>query len=915
MHLVGRGAELAHLDRAWRAAAHRPGAVFVEGGAGLGKSALAAHFTAKTAATVLSGAAPDLGGDARPFAPFVTALGELDPARPRAALFADALARIEAAAPVVLVLEDLHRADQASLDLLGYLITSLRRGGVLVLATAREAVRLPREVDRIALERLSDADIARLMSERAHEQPDPATVRRAAGNPLLAELLAVAPEANEPLLAGFRALPPQSRAVVRVASVLGQDVDLALLHRIAGPVEDEHLRAAVEGGVLAAVGDGYRFRHALIRGAVHDDLTADERARLHRLAAEAITATLGFRPPAGALVELAEHWHAAGDVDRAFDAAWRAAAAARFAHSGQLRLLERVVRTWPQVFDPEFRTRTDRLAVFTAAAVAALHAAPATPGDATAVTAPHPTPTTPSHATAVAAPHATPATPGDAAPVTAPHTTAVAALHAAPATPGDATAVATPHAAPATLGDAVAGLVGRGLALIEEGLRLTRDPVRTALLLETRAQLRHRAGEDGIEDLRAALALQPHSNRVRAILAGRLEVLARSPEAYALAQEAAGDRDPAVRALALVTLAAEAADPGPGANPQASGARVAVGRAREAVALAREGGDDGTELLARVVEAGAFEAAGESRAAVEAAEAGRAVARRTDPGAARNAMLAATHARSLTALGEWNRARSLIEEALDLQPPPVYRAALTIAAGRLDALEGHRERAVDAVRAGGEAMIGRYTSGQLLIPLWELRTLLGEAVPLDDRELPAYPALAWSLLLAQPEPDRRFALRLPVNGPAQRAASLTVARRWDEAIAAWRAVGHPYRLARTLLRAGRAARDKSTAVVRAREAAALANRLGARPLAEEAAALQRTGRLEPGAGRLTERELEVLRLLADGRTNQQISDELAIAVKTAGVHITSILAKLGVHSRAEAATVARRRGLLDQTTA
>ncbi|MBV8432016.1 MAG: response regulator transcription factor, partial [Solirubrobacterales bacterium] len=60
---------------------------------------------------------------------------------------------------------------------------------------------------------------------------------------------------------------------------------------------------------------------------------------------------------------------------------------------------------------------------------------------------------------------------------------------------------------------------------------------------------------------------------------------------------------------------------------------------------------------------------------------------------------------------------------------------------------------------------------------------------------------------------------------------------------------------------------------------------------------------------LTERELEVLRLLGDGRTNRQIGEELFITPKTASVHVSRILMKLGVHNRAEATAVAHRLGL------
>jgi DNA-binding NarL/FixJ family response regulator len=60
---------------------------------------------------------------------------------------------------------------------------------------------------------------------------------------------------------------------------------------------------------------------------------------------------------------------------------------------------------------------------------------------------------------------------------------------------------------------------------------------------------------------------------------------------------------------------------------------------------------------------------------------------------------------------------------------------------------------------------------------------------------------------------------------------------------------------------------------------------------------------------LTSRELDVLRLLAAGRTNRQIGAELFISPRTAGVHVSHILAKLGLASRGEAAAAAHDLGL------
>jgi DNA-binding CsgD family transcriptional regulator len=99
----------------------------------------------------------------------------------------------------------------------------------------------------------------------------------------------------------------------------------------------------------------------------------------------------------------------------------------------------------------------------------------------------------------------------------------------------------------------------------------------------------------------------------------------------------------------------------------------------------------------------------------------------------------------------------------------------------------------------------------------------------------------------------------------------------------------------------------------------VATRLGAEPLRAEVDALARRGRLDLGGGHveavggepagLTRRELEVLRLVAAGRSNQQIADALFISRKTASVHVSNILRKLGVHTRVEAAATAHRLGL------
>jgi len=154
---------------------------------------------------------------------------------------------------------------------------------------------------------------------------------------------------------------------------------------------------------------------------------------------------------------------------------------------------------------------------------------------------------------------------------------------------------------------------------------------------------------------------------------------------------------------------------------------------------------------------------------------------------------------------------------------------------------------------------------------------------------------------------------------------------WNTAAAAWEAAGQPYPLAYALTRAAGAAAaagHRDEAAARLRRAAELAARLDAKPLAERIGQLARRARVplpRPGTGTgtaqetaetatpfgLTAREQEVLRLVTAGRGNREIAAELFISPRTASVHVSSILAKLGVATRGEAAATARRRHLFD----
>jgi DNA-binding NarL/FixJ family response regulator len=157
---------------------------------------------------------------------------------------------------------------------------------------------------------------------------------------------------------------------------------------------------------------------------------------------------------------------------------------------------------------------------------------------------------------------------------------------------------------------------------------------------------------------------------------------------------------------------------------------------------------------------------------------------------------------------------------------------------------------------------------------------------------------------------------------------------WAEAAERWAALDQPYPSAYARFREAEAAlattarSARAARVLRAGHAGAL--RLGARPLLQEIEALAGRARLvltradeEPPAAAaevedkgtpsplngLTPRELDVLALMADGRTNREIAAALYISEKTASVHVSHILAKLGVRSRVQAVAVAHQVGL------
>ncbi|MGW4294351.1 BTAD domain-containing putative transcriptional regulator [Micromonospora chersina] len=371
---VGRVDELASLTGLAGEVARRgrPALALVSGDAGAGKTAFVEALVDRLAAagwTCAVGRVPEYEGApaAWPWTQLAAALPEAGPAHDepdgpggdepavaRYRLHRIAGARVAGAArrgPVLLVLDDLHRADEDTLDLLTALFTGPEpvTGPVLTVGTYRATgitpaltgalARLARtEPVRVYLGGLADAETADLV--RAVAGPvDADTVRvlhrRSGGNPFFARELArlLAAEgaaALDTVPAGVRdvirhrlaQLPGSTRTVLRQAAVLGRDLDADVLAALAG--EEAMLDAvdrAAQAGLLTP--DGTRFGHILVRDTLYTDLSAPRRARWHAAVGAALER---LRPDD--VTALAHHFGQAPGPEAATRAARYAAAAA-----------------------------------------------------------------------------------------------------------------------------------------------------------------------------------------------------------------------------------------------------------------------------------------------------------------------------------------------------------------------------------------------------------------------------------------------------------------------------------------------------------------------------------------------------------------------------------------------------------
>jgi hypothetical protein len=308
------------------------------------------------------------------------------------------LHRLAERGPLLLVVEDLHWADQSTRDLLGFPIRNLRAGVALVSTYRSDELhrRHPlrpylaelnrsSRAERIELRRLGRGELSELLASILGE-PAPAALvadimARSESNPFFAEELLAArasgaggpdglPEPlRELLLARMQVLPEDSQRMLQIAAVAGRRVDHELLAQVSGqPPESlvQLLREAVAHHILVVEGanNAYAFRHALVQEAIYDDLLPVQRPPLHAAYARQLAARID-----GETAPIWGGWPITGTQRMTWGGrcwpAFRAgqAAEAAFAPAEALEQYERALELWDQAPDAAAASPLDRISL------------------------------------------------------------------------------------------------------------------------------------------------------------------------------------------------------------------------------------------------------------------------------------------------------------------------------------------------------------------------------------------------------------------------------------------------------------------------------------------------------------------------------------------------------------------------
>lgn len=952
------------------AIAGEPQVALVAGEAGVGKSRLAqeiARIARDGGVRVLLGGCVELGGEGLPLAPLMDmlrgvarsstaeeldqclgsarrALARLLPELDPGAGGGDAqegsptqllehvlglITRLATERPLLIVVEDLHWADQSTLDLLAFLVQTLRELGVLLVLTYRSDElhrRHPlrplvttwervRSVERLELERFTRDEVAEQLRAIRDTTPSAGFMdvvfERSQGNAFLVEEILAAtdggadphdlpPSLRDVLLARTETVSDAAQRILRTAATAGPSVEERLLEVVAGVEESQlypALREAVEHHLLVVddSGHGYAFRHALTRDALYDDMLPGERVRLHTAYGTALSSDPTLLGEDGNVAAtLAHHWYAALDLPRALTASLQAGrwAAAAFAPAEALRHLERALQIWARVPDAVERTGVDWIALNILAADAAFGA----------------------------------------------------------------------------------GEPSRGLSMLDQVLAQA-GPLNLqsrAEVVERRAFMLRALGRDSeaAGQLQEALAMLPDAaaTRVRAVV---LASLANSRMRTDDMEGAASMAREAVAAAAEVGATAQEADAlitlGSALAYLGDGELTAL---REGLDLAERHGLHSVSLRGYTNLSDTLAMLGRYAEAAEVGRAGVLLAGRVGLASSWGAMITGNLAEPLVRLGRWREALDLITESLADEPSGTFAGTLLLLRAEIHLWQGDHDGAEHDVRETrrylGDGSELQFVTPMLYIEV-ELARRRGQLTEARQRlqEIQGpisgvYARYVWPLVWlgmrieadiaavassadaqAAGERERLHALtrtitvatpsalayRALVDAEAARLDHHDEIAAWQRAVEATRAADEAYPLCYSLFRLAEAqAADTMTstddATATASECLLLAERLAA-STADDIRTLARRARLRVAPGtlgsaaaqpnlriRLTDRELEVLSLVAEGRSNGQIAAALYISPKTASVHVSNILAKLDVSTRTEAAAHAHRFGLL-----
>lgn len=849
--------------------------------------------------------------------------------------------------PVVVVVDDLHWADRSTRDLFAYLLAGLATEPVLLVGTYRDdtaggvpAALLPlvtelrrhRTVTFRQVAPLPREELAALLGAWAPDRPDlePLVWRHSAGNVFLAEETVRAVLDGDPhgvpqtvrelVRAGVTGLSPPAQDVVRVVAAGVGDVEhplLAAVLDLPGPELAVAVREAVDGGFVVVRGDdGYALRHGLMGEVVAGDLLPAERVDLHGRYARAISGRVG-RP--GTAARLAHHWQRAGHPEQALAATLAAAEEAE-----RLRGYAEAHRHWLRAATLPVPGAADARGGYVERAAAAAELA----GD---------------HDSAVAllaerlAGPDTPAgldeavlrarlgrylmSAGQAGEAEEAYRRAEAALPAAPdgsadPDPGSADP-AEPEPADAARAEVLAGYATALLARAD--FSAARDMARRALVPARRVgepralasvlgvlgfgAAHTREGEAGLEALSEAVGIAEATGDPATLgecLLRRAELL--SGPLNALDDGVAAARDGAARMAALglgrtaaVSLRAEAAN--------GLFRKGAWDEAEAEVATAWAAAPAGTELIElRLARArlrmgrGDLDGAEEDLTAVELVAGLSGLPRLRLPLLILRAGLEMWRGRPEVGFTHVGTGLDVVESGID----DVFAVAPLLWHG---------------ARAHAEAvLLGRAPDAGGVRRLRRHRRELTERGERSDPALRG--VLATYEAMCAAEQSRVTAGADPGT--------------WAEVADRLERLGQPYPTAYARLRSAEAllGARRSGGAAELTRAAAGARALRAEPLLAEIGQVARRARIDvpdlpPGndrpspvlppsppednpLGTLTERELEVLAVLAAGATNKEIATRLFIAPKTVGAHLGRIFTKLGVSNRTQAAGVLRR---------